>query len=724
MEVKPIYNWEKASVVDIETDNLLDDLTKMHIVGIKLDDKDVTTIEGDNHERIKKMLSYHISNNIPIVGHNFIGFDVPAMEKVLGIDLSDLMVIDTLWLSYYLNINNKSHSIETLIKEYDTDVEKYIVDAGAWEDLSWEDAVARVTSDVEANTIIWEDFKSRLIDMYTLAKEQIDAGNVGGKRVSKDEVIYLDSLKDVALEEHINKILTFIMFKADCARLQEKTRWKVDVEYLKESRDKLLTMREDAKGKLEGLMPPVPQYRKCLPPKKPFKKNGELSVTGQRWENLKAQLSSGETDEYGNPLAKVVEQGVIHSYVGVNPPNLGSHQQVKDFLFSKGWEPETFDYKKDKEALDEWFSNKPPKGASHFVWQAWKDDKPKDRAVPQVTVEVDDEKELCPSVKKLISKVPELVVLEDYSTITHRYNLAEGFLRDVSKDGYLKARIGGMTNTLRSKHREIVNLPKAEKLYAEFVRGSLIAEKGYALIGSDLKSLEDRVKHHFMIPYDPKYVEQMSGEDYDPHIAMAIQSGMITEEDAVYYREHKHDKDDDRVGEIAFRRAKGKTANYAYVYGSGAATVARSAEIPLKEAEQLREAYWKINWSVLEIAKDQVDITDSLGRRWLVNPINGFLYSVRSDKDIFSTLIQGTGSFFFDCWIDNILTEMENRWNNKTLTGSFHDEGVFKVRDSEKAIDSVCEVIKASIEKVNTTYLLRRKLGCDTQVGYRYSEIH
>lgn len=178
------------------------------------------------------------------------------------------------------------------------------------------------------------------------------------------------------------------------------------------------------------------------------------------------------------------------------------------------------------------------------------------------------------------------------------------------------------------------------------------------------------------------------------------------------------------IAKISAARKKGKTTNYASVYNAGAPKIAQAAGVSLEEGKTLHTAYWKLNWSVKAIAEEQVVIEDSRGAKWLVNPVNGFCYSLRKDSDRFSTLAQGTGSFFFDMWVDNILEEMQRRWGRKTLTGGFHDEQIITVKDGPKVIEAVTEVVRISIDKVNKDFKLRRLLGCESQVGKRYSEIH
>lgn len=486
--MKSIYNWDKATVCDIEADNLLDEATTVHVLSYKLDGEGVSSLNGVKEKgRISKFFKYHIDNKIPIVGHNFTCYDVPLIEKIYRLDLSDLMVIDTLPLSWYLNMDRNTHGLDSFLQDYG--VKKPKIDD--WENLSYEEYKHRCQEDVKINHFLWEDFKARLIDMYSLSKEEIDIGEVGGKRVSRDEVIFIDSLKGLSIEEHINRILTFLMFQADVSRLQEEVGWLVDEEMVKEEGKRLEGLLEEATKELESVMPKVPKYVKRTPPKNPYKKNGELSASGQAWEDRKSKI--GVLNEHGHPLSEVREVGAIHELVRYDPPNINSSDQVKSFLFSKGWKPQTFKYVRDDEAFEEWIKSKPEEGSPRGAWQAWSASRPEDRAIPQINMEDEDRnKELCDSVVDLIEEVPEIKALANYSVISHRYRFLtgkSGIVNNIDANGRVKARMGGLTNTLRWKHAGLVNLPKSDKPFSSSIRGCLIAGEGNVSIGSDISSL-------------------------------------------------------------------------------------------------------------------------------------------------------------------------------------------------------------------------------------------
>ena len=137
--------------------------------------------------------------------------------------------------------------------------------------------------------------------------------------------------------------------------------------------------------------------------------------------------------------------------------------------------------------------------------------------------------------------------------------------------------------------------------------------------------------------------------------------------------------------------------------------------MPLGQAKKLYDIYWERNWSVEAIAAEQVVIKAN-GKSWLKNPVSGFLYNLRTDKDRFSTLNQGTGVYCFDMWVKKI------RESGMPIIGQMHDEviGLVKLgcRDRVKAI------INTAMDETNKELQLNRELGCDVQFNTSYAGIH
>lgn len=218
-----------------------------------------------------------------------------------------------------------------------------------------------------------------------------------------------------------------------------------------------------------------------------------MSVAGEEWFTFIADR--GLSPDY---------DGVVDYIKDWKEPNPNSHDQIKSWLYSLGWEPSTFQYKRDKDTGDV-------------------------RKIAQVAQDKTKGPGLCPSVKKLIAKEPKLELLNGLSILTHRISILNGFLENVDDKGYIKAEIQGLTNTLRFKHKTIVNLPGVQNPYGEDIRGCLICPDGYELCGSDMSSLEDRLKQHYIWPYDPEYVKEMSKPDFDPHLDLALSANALTE---------------------------------------------------------------------------------------------------------------------------------------------------------------------------------------------------
>lgn len=124
-----------------------------------------------------------------------------------------------------------------------------------------------------------------------------------------------------------------------------------------------------------------------------------------------------------------------------------------------------------------------------------------------------------------------------------------------------------------------------------------------------------------------------------------------------------------RLSEV---RATGKSTNYACQYGSGAETLSRTAKISLKLAKTLHKGYHELNWTLKKIAELMVTKKLSDGSIWQRNPINGYWYSLRTEKDKVSTLLQGTGAYVLDIWLYHAQRLAKVRGLDFTLLGQFH----------------------------------------------------
>lgn len=99
---------------------------------------------------------------------------------------------------------------------------------------------------------------------------------------------------------------------------------------------------------------------------------------------------------------------------------------------------------------------------------------------------------------------------------------------------------------------------------------------------------------------------------------------------------------------------------------------------------------------------------------WLKNPLNGFYYELRYDKDRFSTLNQGTGVYIFDSWLARSRARgYKGHWQ-------FHDEtgGYIKNRDI------TTEQMQAGVDQLNQDLDLNVTIAIDIKFGNNYAETH
>ena len=442
---------------DCETDGLLNEATKVHVLS--------WTRDGNHYNSTSsyKDMRDLLQEERVLVGHNICRYDVPVLERILGIKIT-AKLYDTLPMSWVINTARSVHGLESFGEDFG--VPKPVITD--WNGLTYEEYRHRCEEDVKINWLLWQ----KLIGHY--------------------KILYG---KDKAT---LDKFLQYLTFKMKSAAMAEQAGWRIDKELVTKSLATLEKAQEEKVEELRQVMPDITKYAKKSKPSQMTKKDNTHTKAALEWFKL--------LEENDLPLFHEGDVTVIKS---VEPANPNSPDQVKDWLFSMGWEPCTHDFKKNDDGTD--------------------------RLVPQVRKDGD----LAPSVKLLIEEHPEVGVLDGLTVIQHRKSIFEGLL-EAEVNGRVSASINGLTNTLRFKHKKpLVNLPGVDKPWGKEIRGALIADEGTILCGADMVSLEDTTKRHFIYPYDPELVEEQSRDDYDPHLKLAVVAGMISQEDYNFYVRYK-----------------------------------------------------------------------------------------------------------------------------------------------------------------------------------------
>ncbi len=613
-----------TTVFDIETDGLLDQMTKIHVLSYSDDNK--TVIYTHDYDEMREFFLTRKT----LVGHNIVRFDIPAVEKLLGITV-EARLIDTLALSWYIHHDRLKHGLEGYGEEYGVPKP----DIKDWNSLSPEEYAHRCNEDVKINNRMWTLLNMKLNKLYDSETEKA-------------------------------RLIDYLTFKLQCAREQEEIQWKLDVPKAEAAYEEISRLKEEKVEQLAEAMPKRVLTRMVMQPKVMHKKDGELSSHGEKWVELCKQYKQSLTS-IGIKINTGEERG-----------NPNSNDQVKDWLYSLGWKPRTYKFVRDKKTGDE-------------------------RQIEQVR----KGSELCSSIRDLASVDPAVDLLDGLTVLTHRAGILKSFL-ECHKGGYLQAGIAGLTNTFRFKHyRPLVNLPSVDKPYGDVIRGCLTCPDGYVLCGADMTSLEDTTKRHYMKPLDPDYVEEMSREGFDPHLDLALHAGLITQDDI--------DKHNSGERSLKALRKNYKVVNYSATYGVGAPKLARETGMSKSEAKTLLDAFWSRNWAIEKVAST-VRVREVMNGMWLLNPVSGFWYSLRSDKDRFSTLNQSTGVFCFDTWVAIC------RENGVEAVGQFHDEIIALVKKGDEAM--VESVMHEAAKELNAKVKLNVPLGTDVQFGNTYADIH
>lgn len=642
-------------VFDIESNGLLDKVDRIWCFSFKIfEGKDLVSSGSlTDYDEIK---SFVLKQEI-LVGHKIIEYDVPVLEKVLGIKVT-AQLIDTLGISFYhYPVKGFVHGLEAWGERLGFG--KPVIGDEEWKGPlpgeTWEEFIAKMINRCEGDT----EINSRLFHFqmdYTME-------------------IYQDF-------DSVMRLFGYLGYKLDCLKDQEAEKIKLDVRLAEKSKLDLEFIIDE---KITNLAKHMPRQVEKVAPKVMYKQDGTLSAHGQKWKDL------------------LKMKGLPENAVQITKPGSPtSPKQLKEWLFSLGWEPITFKVNA------------------------------KEEKIPQVSLPFGGG--LCPSIVEMFEKYEFLEELGGLYRARHRFGLFKSFLENKDENDFIYSRAQGFTSTLRMQHaKPIANLPGVGKYYGEEVRGCLtIPDESYIMCGSDISGLEDNTKQHYIYFYDPQYVTDMRVPGFDPHIDIAVLAEMITKEDEIFFKKIEALKDElgdaftfdteedaKRYKKIKSIRGDAKVVNFSATYGAGPPKIASTLKCDLPFATKLHKTYWDRNSAVKKTAK-ACKVKTVRKQKWLYNPVSGFWMFLKAEKDRFSTLNQSTGVYVFDSWLRKVRESLKPLGIRVCM--QYHDELLLVCKEPLK--EQVEQILKQCMVDMNAEMGLNVDISIDTQFGKNYADVH
>lgn len=711
-------------ISDIETNGLLDDVTRFHCATNQdyFTGQYVRYNEATFGEYIKALEAEAAKPDGLIVGHNFIKYDIPVLDKLKRLyfgkrlNIPRKKVLDTLVMTrlVYSNIRDRdaglmrsgilpgkmfgSHALEAwgyrlgeMKGEYKADFMKMLDDQGLpyTPGLEWAECSQAMEDYCEQDVRVTSKLLRKLLD---------------------DQHYFPDGVPIEAIQMEHSAAWTLAQMERNGFPFDMDGAERLFSELAGRRQDMLVELIETfgswwaPKGGAEQFKHPVTGQPLEKYPRVKYPKVGDVycKPTASELKTGKRRMDKRETFE-GAPYTPIDQ-------ITFNP---GSRAHIIKVLKDSGWEPIEF-----------------TDNGSPVV---------DDETLQYIKVP-DEQKMHC------------IGLIRDYLMIQKRLGmLAEGdnaWMKMVREDGAIHGNInpnGAGTGRATHSYPNMGQVPAAQATYGPNCRalfGAVHAKKrkgweNVRQVGTDAAGLELRCLGHFGAPYDDgAYSETVLNGDI--HWVNGRAAGIIP-----YEERDKHSEEHDRVRGIA------KTFIYAFLYGAGDALVGAFVGGGKKEGKALKKAFMENTPAISGLqdallgslvseqkwnkATQRFDI--KWKRRW-IKGLDGRKIHVRSPHSALNFLLQSAGAIVCKKWVvevERALMEdhgLYHGWyDEQGNPGDFcimawvHDEMQIAARTPEIA-ELVARVSQEAIRTVGDSFQFRCVLDTDYKVGDTWRECH
>lgn len=621
-------------VYDIEADDLPLYATKVWYIRMKsLDgtrEKSIYPFRvGAERAKAEFLEFVDLFNNPIISGHFILGYDNFVIWHLLGIvprvgkEGSDWLegrkcrFLDTYYMSMYVEPSRPSHSLESLTNAYGSHKIGYrqqLIDGGfmlATERKGFEFSfyndlmVPYCDQDVDGNIVVFKSLNSKLTDIYG-PEWYSGAFKLGQKS------FYLMQAQ----------ALTGVKFaREDAVLLEQKITEDIQV------------IEAQVLPQLPPRRPNAGEMKSYIFPAKPFKKNGEVSASMEKFveKHNGKFLQDGEVELSGK-VYKIAAKAEMDVWL---PMELKHQDDFKAYLLDQGWVPSFWNLKKDANG------------------KIVRDDRGK---VIETSPKLQEQGKLCPNLEQLEGALVKLVV--KYLSLRNRRGVLQGWLANprLDLDGRLSAKSSGIANTHRQMHSEVCNVPRVGSILGEEFRKLFIVDEGMVVTGADSSGLEQRIAGHYTHKYDNgAYADELLKGDVHSKVAIAF----YPDELAGY--DHTSEDFDKDTPEFKPYRNKAKTGGYAILYGCSPGKLAKTLGKSERDGKRMHDAYWEANPALMQL-RDKVEAYwKSTGRKTYMPAVDGRMLCTRSQHSLLNIIFQSAGAIACDaacCFMDNYLGDL------------------------------------------------------------------
>lgn len=428
---------------DLEADNLLENVTKVHCLSVRLFGTGKSKLfVGDD---VRKALRFLDTCDI-IAGHNAIAYDLMVLWKLYRWK-PKARIVDTMTLSCLVHPDIEGgHSLEEWGKRVGVNKLPF---EGPW-DVYTEEMGTYCEGDTATLEAVYDRIRNDMRGWDWSLPERIEHQFAKDFAVQGMHGVYVDRAKAEALVASITAEMDAIA------------------------------------AEVEPLLPPKPgtkgQLAEVTPPKQTFKKDGHPTKHALAfWEDIVAGELNGMRGLFQGKWYPLPHDGPLYTEF---PMKLADSTHMKQWLMDMGWEPTMWNYKKAKDAKGKQRYVRTDSGELIPTWPKFH-----------------DKGELCPNLENINSEFPHVKQVVRWVVIRHRRGFIQSIIDAIRPDGTVAATGWALgTPTSRVRHEVVANVPKAEEgvVLGRECRSIFAARPGRKLVGVDASGLELRCLAHYV----------------------------------------------------------------------------------------------------------------------------------------------------------------------------------------------------------------------------------